>query len=167
MRTRTRSGRSTLLLGAVIAMLLAASAFAGLAIAHDGDGDHHSDDPAGTIASFDRDSGKLTIDLGDGGSISGTVTKWTWIDAGEKCGGDQGGETSRKQLHGWDCQEGGSHAGDRGYRHRLWGDHGDRHGWRHHDRGDVSDLVQGAVVEDSLMVLKDGEAFYAKIDLEG
>jgi hypothetical protein len=140
----TQRRKQTLLLGAA-ALAAAALALAGIATANDGR--HHDDDPAGTIASFDRDTGKLVIELGDGGRIAGKVTRFTWIDDGDH-GCDDGDE--RRHLWGDDC------------RRQL---HGDGDGWRHGPRGDVDDLVEGAVVEDALVVLKDGRAFYAKIEL--
>ncbi len=65
----------------------------------------------------------LTIDLAAGGSISGLVTRWTWIDDGD--------------------------------------DHG-----RHHGRDDSDDLVPSAVVDDAVLGLTDGRAFFVKVDLE-
>jgi hypothetical protein len=112
--------------------------------------DHRSgDDPAGTIASFNPDNGKLTIDLSNGGSVSGVVTRRTWIDSGEDCDGD------RRALHGW-CRV-----------NRSGSDHSDHdHDWDHGPDGDVEDLVEGAVVDDALLVLTDGRAVFAKIELE-
>lgn len=50
----------------------------------------------------------------------------------------------------------GNHDGDRG-------DRGWHHGW---DKGDESDLVAGAVVDDAILILKDGRAWYAKVELD-
>ena len=145
MRPETNKKRKPLLLLGAAALAAAALAMAGIATANDDS--HDDDDPAGTIASFDRDSGKLVVALGDGGRVAGKVTRLTWIDDGERwC--DEGDE--RRHLWGDDC------------RRQL---HRDGDGWRHGPRGDVDDLVEGAVVEDALVVLKDGRAFYAKIEL--
>lgn len=150
---------------------LALLALAGPAAAHDGSKHWDDDEPTGTIASYDSESGVLTIDLADGGSASGLVTSRTWIDAGHKsCGDDNGGETSRKakQARRGDKQ---ARTGDRGCHERRNGRHGHgegrgwHHGWRH-NHGDESDLVAGAVVEDAILILKDGKAWFAKIDLD-
>lgn len=138
-----------LLLGAV-AML----ALAGPAVSHDDSGDHpsfHDDDPAGQIASFDADTGMLVIDLAEGGSIAGLVTKRTWIKTDNGC--------ERRALGGWHD----------GCRRALRGsdsdDHHGGHDW-HPGRGSTDDLVPGATVEDALLVLKDGRAFFWKVDLD-
>jgi hypothetical protein len=44
-------------------------------------------------------------------------------------------------------------------------DHGD-HDWPE-PSGDESDLVEGTVVEEAILILKDGRAFYAKVELAG
>ena len=116
-------------------------ALAGTAIAHHGDWFGH-DDPAGTIASFDSSSGALTIDLADGGSISGTVTHRTWID----CGEDWGWHRGRRSFHG---------SGDGG------------RDWDHHSHCSTDDLTTGTTVDDAVLGLRDGAAFFWKVDLEG
>jgi len=142
MKGKPRPGRGIASVAMSAAALTVAMALAIPALAQNGhDGDRFGDqDPAGTIASFDRDSGKLTIDLADGGPISGFVTRWTWID-GDDCGDDPRRLTDwcREQLHGSD------HDGD---------------------RGDRDALVAGAVVDDALLALRDGRALFAKIELE-
>jgi hypothetical protein len=132
---------------ALAAASLLAVAIAGPAIAHDSHG--FGDDPAGTISSFDPDSRKLVIDLADGGSIAGLVTRRTWIKSenDEGCNGDE-----RRRFRTW-CRNGASASS------------GSHHGW-HFGRGDIDDLVAGAVVEDAILVLVDGKAIFAKIDLE-
>jgi hypothetical protein len=154
-RNRARALAPTLAI-AVTALL----ALAGPAVAHNDS--HGSDDPAGTIASYDTDTGKLVIDLTDGDSIAGFVTRWTWIDAEDNrgCGGDGGGDTSKAKRHGRRTLH-----GDWCERKRT-GDHHGHHGWRHGPDGDESDLVEGAVVDDAILVLRDGRAFFAKVDLD-
>jgi len=150
---------------------LALLALAGPAAAHNGSKHGGDDGPAGTIASYDSESGVLTIDLAEGGSISGLVTSRTWIDAGRKeCGDDDGGDASRKAKQ---ARKGGKQArtGDWGCHERRNGrhGHGEGRGWHHgwsHNRGDESDLVPGAVVEDAILILKDGKAWYAKVELD-
>jgi len=151
-RNRARALAPVLAIAAIALLALAGPASAN-------DRSHGDDDPAGTIASYDSETGTLVIDLTDGGSISGTVTRWTWIDADEEhgCGhhGDEAKRHGRKTLHGDWCE-----------RKRRNGDHGGHHGWRHGPDGDESDLVVGAVVDDAVLVLKDGRAIFAKVDLD-
>lgn len=145
MNRKPRFPRLASILALATASLLAA-AIAGPASAHDQRG--FDDDPAGTISSFDPDSRKLVVDLSDGGSIAGLVTRRTWIkgESGEDCDGDE-----RRRFLNW-CRDGASAST------------GSRHGW-HFGRGDIDDLVVGAVVEDAILVLVDGKAIFAKIDL--
>jgi hypothetical protein len=136
---------------ALIAVGLLAVAIAGPATAHDHRG-FDDDDPAGTISSFDPASGQLVIDLSDGGSVAGIVTRRTWIksDRDESCDDERRG----RLLHDW-CRNGAKASS------------GGEHGWSHgHGRGDTDDLVAGAVVEDAILVLVDGKAIFAKVDLD-
>jgi hypothetical protein len=146
----------------VLAMLLSAAALLALAVpgmAHDS-GDHpsfHDDDPAGQIASFDADTGMLVIDLIEGGSVAGLVTRRTWI----KIDGSHD-PCARRHLssggdHDW-CHRHLRGSGSGGGDHRGW--------WHGGGRGDTDDLVPGATVEDALLVLKDGRAFFWKVELE-
>lgn len=133
-----------------VAIGLLAVAIAGPATAHDHRG--FDDDPAGTISSFDPDSGQLVIDLADGGSVAGIVTRRTWIKSDRDASCDD--ERRGRPLHGW-C------------RNDAKASSGSEHGWSHgHGRGDSDDLVPGAVVEDAILVLVDGKAIFAKVDLD-
>lgn len=136
MKTRPTAARALLSLAAVLAV-----AASGTAIAHHGNGDfRHDDDPAGTIATFDTDSGVLAIDLANGGSVSGKVTRLTWID----CDDDWRWHRGRHLFHG----------------------SGDGHGWDRHSRCSTDDLTAGTVVDDAVLGLRDGGAFFWKVDLE-
>lgn len=154
-RHRARALAPTLAIAALALLALAGPATAN-------NRSHGDDDPAGTIASYDSDTNKLVIDLTDGGQVAGTVTRWTWIDAedGHGCGNGGGAEESKAKRHG------------RKTLHGAWcgrkrtGDHHGHHGWRHGPDGDESDLVAGAVVDDAILVLKDGRATFAKVDLD-
>ncbi|HSS34011.1 MAG TPA: hypothetical protein VLL27_12095 [Solirubrobacterales bacterium] len=128
-------------------------AFAGAASAHNHD--FGSGDPTGTISSFDADSGVLTIDLTDGGQVSGLVTDETSIETGSGCRhGDHGDDERRGRKAG-------------GLRHGDDGDHnhGWHHGWWHHGEGSTDDLVPGAVVDNAILVLADGKATFVKVEL--
>lgn len=105
---RTRLGGMLVAAAAALAML----ALPGVASSHD----HHHGlaGDAGTIQSFDPATGVLTIDLTDGGSVSGLVVQRTHI----RCGDDNG---HHHGLHGEDHRRGrggatASHdsSGDRG-----------------------------------------------------
>lgn len=153
-RKSPKSARPTLFLAFAIAAA-AVLAFAAPASAHHHHGRHHhrhhhrffhsqGGDAAGTIASFDQTTGKLTIDLTDGNSVSGTVTEDTWIDCGSGC--DHHGWFSSgdpQQLHSWD-------SGD-------WNDPG--------SSCSTADLVPGATVQDAVLVLADGHATFVKVEL--
>lgn len=148
---RHRRGRSPLV--AFMLTIAAMLAFAGPASAHHHD-DFGSDDPAGTISSFDPESGVLTIDLAGGGQVSGLVTDETRIETGGEC-----------RRHGDDGDE--RHARTRRARALRHGDHdhGRHHGWWHGDEGSTDDLVAGAVVDDAILILADGKATFVKVEL--
>ncbi|HET7444378.1 MAG TPA: hypothetical protein VFJ57_06940 [Solirubrobacterales bacterium] len=133
---------------AIVAML----AFAGPASAHH-HGDFGSDDPAGTISSFDPASGVLTIDLADGGQISGLVTDETRIETGGGCRHGDHGDDERRGRKASALRH---HFGDHG---RGW-----HHGWGD-DEGSTDDLVAGAVVDDAILILADGKATFVKVEL--
>lgn len=100
-------------------------------------------DAAGAIASFDAATGKLTIALARGDSVSGFVTEDTWIDDGDGC-----------DHHAWSGD--GDHAWDR---RNLTG-------WDDDDRGSTDDLVPGAVVDEAILAVGGGKAVFVKIELE-
>lgn len=149
MQGKPRTARGLAPLAASLVALTAAMALAIPALAHHGGDRNFGDrDPAGTIASYDSTSKVLTIELGDGGSISGLITRFTWIDNGDEHGCDD--RRGRHGLHGDWCRS----------RLHRFGDHG-----HHHGRGDSDDLVPGAVVDDAVLGLTDGRAFFIKVDL--
>jgi hypothetical protein len=125
------------------AILAGALALAAVAPAHDDDDRFQPEQEAGTIASFDEQTDVLTVDLAEGGTVSGTVTRLTWI----KCDDRPFSRSVRRHLSG------GEHGDD------------DDHGW-HRWRCSTAALTEGAVVEEALMSLRDGEAFFWKIELD-
>lgn len=148
MRQGFRHRRGLAPVASLVLAIGALMAFAGPASAH-----HHdfgSGDPTGTIFSFDADSGVLTIDLTDGGQVSGLVSDETSIETGSGC------------RHGDDERRGRKAGALRHGDH----DHGRHHGWWHHgEEGSTDDLVPGAVVDDAILVLADGDATFVKVDL--
>ena len=144
-----------------LALSIAATlAFAGAATAH-----HHGHEgsgkgePAGTISSYDPDSGVLAIDLAKGGTISALVTDRTLITVGGNC--DKGGD--RHARHG---RKSARHSKAQRALRRHWGHEGGHRGWGHDHRGSTDDLTPGTVVDDAVLVLVDGTAVYAKVELE-
>jgi hypothetical protein len=127
-------------------------AIAAPASAHHHHGDFGSSDPAGTTSSFDADTGVLTIDLTDGGQISGLVTDETRIETGGDCRHGDSGDESRR----------GRKVGARPL-HNDFG--GQDHGWGHGQEGSTDDLVPGTVVDDAILVLEDGKATFFKVEL--
>ncbi len=128
------------------AMLAAAAAFAllalpGLASGHD----HHHAPPAdaGTIESFDGESGVLTIALTNGGTDSGLVTPRTHI----QCGRDRGHGHGRGNGHG------------RGHGRR------NRRGTEHSARCTTDELVAGTPVRVAELTLIDGNAYFKLVAL--
>jgi hypothetical protein len=85
--------------------------------------------------------------------VSGVVTDETWIETGNSCARGHT-RNGRHELHGG-CHESRRHF-----------EHGDDHGWHHGPDGSTDDLVPGASVDDALLLLKDGRAWFAKIDLD-
>jgi hypothetical protein len=154
MAGRIPFARNLALVAGVVALV--ALAFTGPATAHDhGRFDHG--EPAGKIASFDPSTGTLTIELASGGSETGTVTDQTWIDAGDHFPGcDDRGRGRHARC--WDRRHGDRGGDDHGH---GWGH------WHHGPSGSTDDLVPGTVVDDALLFLKDGRAWFAKIDLAG
>jgi hypothetical protein len=169
------------------AAALALLALPGIASSHDRHHDQAGD--AGTIQAFDPATGVLTVDLANGGSVSGLVTRRTHIRCDEEHGR---GRHGRRDLRG-----GGrlSRHGDAEEEHQGRGEEPgeDEHNGRseepgedtpghdgtapgsseepgqgaeHSDHCASDDLVAGTTVKVAELVLIDGSAIYRLIGLE-
>lgn len=145
----------------------------------DDDGVMDGEEQAGTIASFDAETGRLVIDLFGDDTIAGFVTARTEIeceddsstastssegsDSGEaEPGDDRGGEGEAEPG-----DDGGDRGGDNsgpsdssGPGHDGDDDHGDR-------ICTSAELVPGAVVEEAELEIENGRATFEEVELSG
>jgi hypothetical protein len=146
----------------------------------DDDGVMDGSEQAGTIASFDAATGRLTINLFGGDTISGLVTDETEIKcdddsssasvssegpgSGEAEPGDDNGEEAGDD-HGEDGEEPGDDNSGPGSESSGPGSEGDD------DHGDrlctTAELVPGAVVEEAELELSNGQATFHEVELSG
>ena len=131
----------------------------------DGDGTKDGDEHAGTIDSFDASTGKLTIKLFGGDSITGIVDDNTEIKCGDAAhssgSGDDGHGDDNQQ--GDDDQQGDDHGDDQGDDDQQGDDEGDDNGG---DQScDMSALTGGREVEQADLKLSNGQATFEEIEL--
>lgn len=123
-----------------------------------GDGTPDGQENAGTIASFDGTT--LTINLFNGGSVSGLVTDATQIqcdgsndqgddDQGDDSGGSGGGDKAGATSQASDDDQGDDDGGDGG------------------QTCTTADLVPDAVVSQADLSLSGGNATFEEVDLAG
>jgi hypothetical protein len=127
----------------------------------DDDGVMDGQEQAGTIASFDAETGRLVIDLFGTDTVAGFVTDRTEIkcedehsaSASSEPGDDNGGDDQGDDDSGpgSDNSGPGSEGDD---------DHGDR-------ICTTAELVPGAVVEEAELELRDGRAVFEEVELSG
>jgi hypothetical protein len=151
-------------------------------LAGDDPRDHDSDDDgvidgseqAGTIASFDAATGRLTIDLFGSDTISGLVTEGTEIECEdhssasassegsgsgeEEPGDDHGGEEAADDNGGGNSGPGSASSGP-------------GNGEERDDQEDrvctTAELVPGAVVEEAELKIANGQAVFTEVELSG
>lgn len=128
---------------------------------------------AGTISSFDASTGKLTIRLREGGTVTGLVTKGTEIkcegvddrrarrdhgsdDSGAGSGDDNGGQTEPGDDNGGrgEAEPGDDHGGDT----TAGAPAGEA-------SCSVASLVPGAVVGDAELRLEGGSTVFEEVEL--
>jgi hypothetical protein len=142
-----------------------------------GNGIEDGEENAGTIASFDPASGKLTIDLFGDENITGLVGEETEIECGgSHASGEEGAVTSsdHEGEHGAPGEEptGPSGQGDDenddppGHDGTPPGaSEGPGHGSEHSSNCSAEDLVVGAVVKEAELQLENGVATFSKVEL--
>jgi hypothetical protein len=142
----------------------------------DGDGIPDGEENAGTIQSFDASTGKLTIALFGGETLSGLVDEQTEIECGDhhttasasEDGEDHGspGDDSEDQPAEDNGEEGNDRHGE-----DADGDRGEEPG--DDDGADegkgssctTADLVEGATVREAELKLENGTATFEKVEL--
>jgi hypothetical protein len=154
------------------------------------DGVMDGEENAGTIASFDSETGKLVLTLFGGETVSGLVTEGTEIKCedhssasasshGSEAGDDNGGEG---EVEPGDDNGGENEAGDdNGGQEEPGDDNGvDNSGpgsqnsgpGNANDDGDagnctIADLVPGAVVQQAELKVANGQATFEEVELSG
>jgi hypothetical protein len=144
----------------------------------DNDGVMDGEENAGTIASFDAATGKLTINLFGGETASGTVTEQTRIE----CGGDE--QHGEHHGEGSDDNSGAGTSSHDGSGPPGQGDdenddppghdgtppgasEGPGHGADNSAQCATADLVAGAVVQEAELELEHGVGTFSKVELGG
>jgi len=151
----------------------------------DDDGVMDGDEQAGTIASFDSETGRLVIDLFGTDTVAGLVTDETEIKCDDEgsatasassegsgseeseSGDDNGGEGEEEVSddNGDDGEEVGDDNSGPGSDNSGPGSEGDD------DHGDrictTAELVPGAVVEEAELKIENGQATFHEVELSG
>ncbi len=176
-------------LGGVLLAAVAALAILALPGLASGHRQHDPPGDAGTINSFDPETGVLTIDLANGGSVSGLVVRRTRI----RCGHPRRHRHGRrhglrhKRRHLAKASRRGRDGGEHEIENESGDDRGDRHGGDddpaghdgtapgrsegpgqgadHSARCGSDDLVAGATVKVAELVLINGNAYYKLVGL--
>jgi hypothetical protein len=147
------------------------------------DGVMDGNENAGTIASFDAESGKLVIDLFGGETISGLVTEGTEIEcddnggasvssSGPGSGGegepgdDEGGEGEVEPEDDDGGEEAPSNSGP-GSENSGPGNADDDEGEGEAGNCTTAALVPGAVVHEAELKVANGQATFEKVELSG
>lgn len=131
----------------------------------DDDGIEDGEEGAGTIASFDEESGLLRIDLFNGDRISGVVTEETKIECDH-----EDGDKDEEVPHPPKEEEPPPPPKEEETlpppkeepetaRHEEGDDEGDE------EECSTGDLVPGAVVQEAQLYLEHGEAFWKEVEL--
>jgi hypothetical protein len=133
----------------------------------DDDGVEDGDENAGTIQSFDPETGRLVIALFGGDTVAGLVTADTEIkcpDRSEATASHDGGE--EVDDHGEEVEdEDWDHSGP-GSPNSGPGEHGDDdHECDRDHECTTADLTEGAAVEEAELELSNGKAVFEEVEL--
>jgi hypothetical protein len=141
----------------------------------DDDGVADGNEQAGTVASFDAETGRLVIDLFGGDTISGLVTADTEIE----CEDHHSGASASSEGHGsGELEPGDDHGGEEAGDDRNGDNSGPGSENSGPGRGDENDdnedrvcttaeLVPGAVVEEAELRVANGQAVFEEVELSG
>jgi hypothetical protein len=174
--------------------VLALLAIPAVGLAHHGHHHGKSDPPAGTVKSFDQETGVLVIDLTEGGEIEGLVTEDTRI----RCEDEMHASDSRRHHRRHSKRAQASHDGQSGSfdnsgpsnsgddsgdnqagepvedNHDQAGQTGEDNAQQGEDNDNDEDengntcleqLVAGATVDRAELELENGKAFFEKVSL--
>lgn len=130
----------------------------------DGDGIPDGEENAGKIESFDTETGKLTIDLFGGETLSGMVTEETEIkcehsSSSVSASDSSLGEDNSGDEQGQDGQENEEEPGD--------DNGGDNSGPGSSSNCTTADLTPGAVVQQAELQIENGTATFEEVELAG
>ena len=130
----------------------------------DGDGIPDGEENAGKIESFDTETGKLTIDLFGGETLSGMVTEETEIkcehsSSSVSASDSSLGEDNSGDEQGQDGQENEEEPGD--------DNGGDNSGPGSSSNCTTADLTPGAVVQQAELQIESGTAIFEEVELAG
>jgi hypothetical protein len=147
----------------------------------DGDGVVDSEENAGTIASFDAETGRLVIDLFGSDEIAGLVTGQTRIKCEDEHSPDSSGVHQRHSGEDEPGDDHGGHGEESGEDHegednsgpgsRNSGPGSEHSGQSGHDDNGTgancttADLVVGAVVEEADLEIEHGKATFDEVEL--
>ncbi len=142
----------------------------------DGDGIPDGEENAGTIQSFDAETGRLTIAVFGGEPLSGLVNEETEIECSH-----EGATASASDSHEGEEESGDEHEGEPGEHHGE--EPGDDDGEGEEEPGDddssehsgpgegspctTADLVPGATVDEAELKLSGSGAVFEKVELGG
>jgi len=153
------------------------------------DGVEDGEDNAGTVSSFDAETGKLVINLFGGETVSGLVSEETEIkcedhsgapasassdgSGEEEAGDDNGGEEEAGDDKGGQGEEepaddnGGEQAGDDNSAPGSENSGSDNSGDQGSSNCTTADLTPGAVVQEAELKVANGQATFEKVELSG